>query len=230
MEVLRIPAPCVCAPDGQQHPVELALRTEPRVCIVSMRTPCDRAEADAVDRLGGVTCLGMFADVRALLRTSNVQGNDVLVAQVVATARGEEPLDVSTAARAAAHVRRERARLRSADTTFWPPGHVRLAPTELLFEARLRRCWPGTKPKDFNVNLRTTEPHVQISWGLLERQPVYQYDADEDRWELTGDRYGDNNATAGHVRMYGGAAATLNELLPAAVMRGVVRVRKGTRR
>lgn len=69
MVTLLLTVACACAPDESgKHPLELAIEAActpdalPRV--LSIRTPCPYKEADAIDRLGVVTCISVIHAIR----------------------------------------------------------------------------------------------------------------------------------------------------------------------
>jgi hypothetical protein len=237
MEVLRMPVPCVCAPNETgEHPIELHVqrfpgeRDRPTLRLRSIRTPCDFGEADAIDRLGGVSCIGAINDIRAVMRgeagtTPGVR--DVLPVQIAnALPRansGNGFLDLVTIAEAARRVRSARASARvrvfgpdDAIARDWSPARMRLAHAEPLFAQRLRQHWPMAR--DIQVNLRLAQPQVQVSWGLLERQPIYEFKPMNTRRTRGGWRLKQATGKEGATH---NDEHHLNRLLPVSVMRGV---------
>ncbi len=231
-----MPVPCICAPNEIDHPIALGVErftgtyNAPLARILSLRTPCDFGEADAVDRLGAVSCIGAINDIREVLR-----GGTPLTSRTIAATGSGAVAAVSAAAEHARNVRQARrgARTGIVDPFMPPVGDAvdprplpwvqHLGRTEYLATARLRRLWPGVAPGDIRVNFKLARPQVQVSSGLIESQAVYEY----------GQRVNGRRAAPGWWLRDGSGGRlwdadmsikrTLDELLPAAPMRAVVR-------
>jgi hypothetical protein len=243
MEVFAIPVPCLCAPDeAGEHPIEVGATMSPLACVLSLRTPCDRAEADAVSRLGGKTCIDAIDAIREILcgRAGSTPGlRDTLSIQLANALPGANSSngfrDLVSIAEAARAVRNRRASDRQQHTDYFavplaappPPApsfirHLQLA--EQLFAERVRRAWiVPLPPNDVRLNLRLAQPQIQISWGLIERQTVFEFlqvgrRNREPGWRLKQSHGADVAGTE--------IEHQLDAALPAVAMRGAFRLWK----
>jgi hypothetical protein len=216
MEVLLMPAPCICAADGSgQHPIEIGFERTGHLQVRSIRTPCDFAEADAIDRLGQPTCVGAINDVRDVLA-----GKTLL--RTITAARGEMPnIDrVTAAAQHAEDVRRRRRSRHTADPLTSP---IRLVRTQWLLAPRLPRLWNGPPVDDVRVNFGLSAPQVQVSFQ--DRQAVFEFMRAAVRRRPPGWRLRQAPSTYSASTDWYAFEAVIDRLLPsrivAAAMRGL---------
>ncbi len=231
-----MPVPCVCAPDGAEHPISLHVERlapaygQPMLRLHALRTPCDFGEADAIDRLGGVSCIGAINDIREILRgaAGTTPGlRDTFSVQIANALPGANSkngfIDLVAIAEAARAVRNRRASERQrvfgpneAAARGWSANAMRLAYAEPLFAQRLRPHWPFAF--DIRVNLRLAQPQVQVSSRLIERQLIYEFKPMNTRRTHAGWRLKQASGSEGTTT---NDEQRLNKLLPADVMRGV---------
>ena len=222
-----MPVACVCAADGSGlHLIEIGYEPKPAprlpaktwAQVRSLRTPCDFAEADAVDRLGGITCVGTLADIRTILSgrapsmTSSKLNACAMYAQHQRANRqrgGMDPWDPHAT---------------------WSPYQRRLMRAEGLLTARLYRLWPLPYPDDVRMNLRLMHPQIQISIRgdpPPGTQAVFEFSGQQTRrrrtpsWKL-------KSATGTTTLQHEMIELLLDKLIPAPVVRAAIAMKEGT--
>jgi hypothetical protein len=201
---------CICAPDGSGwHPIEVAIEDDDkqRLIVRRIRTPCPLREADAVARLGGLTCISTIDIFRRELAGSiNVSPDSV---------RGSWPLLWSQAVVCAD-------RLRAARHSCKPEHHNNKP--HLLLAARVLRCWPDDlAPRPTAARVLASGVAVKVELHLQGGSAFFSFGRGhgaepvanlQERWRLL-----EANHTARTIPVREVERA-LDELLPAPVVHG----------